>query len=384
VSQADQYVCAFGGRRDYYQVPVALAEAGMLDRFITDAYYGEIPSLLERVLSPGLIEKMHFRHDPRIPLDKVKCLWTMLPERRLRHSLGFSDWQIFARLDRKLSLAAAEQARRTRSNLILYNPYAWEAFTSRYTHAPKKVLFQFHPHPDCERRILLDDSTRYRLFDYSYEDEVGDDVDETIKQRTRDCWRHADLILCASTFTKQSLLEAGADPTRCEIVPYGIDLPEIRNESFVSEAFHVVFVGSGTQRKGPHHLLLAWQKATLPKGSKLTLVCRIIDAGLEKIVKSTSGVELLRGLSSEALQRLYGESSLLAMPSLVEGFGQVYLEALAQGCPVLGTPNTCLPDLGPSPAILLVTPGAIDELVANLEMLSCLLPGEYSTISGID
>jgi hypothetical protein len=29
----------------------------------------------------------------------------------------------------------------------------------------------------------------------------------------------------------------------------------------------------------------------------------------------------------------------------VEGFGQVYLEALARGCPVVGTPHTALPDL---------------------------------------
>ena len=32
------YVCAFRGRRDNYQVPLTLAEAGQLDRFITDAY----------------------------------------------------------------------------------------------------------------------------------------------------------------------------------------------------------------------------------------------------------------------------------------------------------------------------------------------------------
>ena len=59
------------------------------------------------------------------------------------------------------------------------------------------------------------------------------------------------------------------------------------------------------------------------------------------------------------------------MPSLVEGFGQVYLEALAQGCPVLGTTNTGLPDLGgEADGIFLVTPGNLDELSAKLERLS--------------
>lgn len=375
MSNAGKYVCAFGGRRDYYQVPIALAEYDMLDTFITDAYYFRIPTMLEGVLPARMVENIRFRQDPRIPSHRVKCLWGMLPERQLRRRAGYSDWQVFAKLDRKLSLAAADRARQSRSNLLLYNPYAWEAFTSRYTHAPKRVLFQFHPHPDFERRILLDDSERYRFFNYSYEDEMGSGVDETVKQRTRDCWRHADLILCASEFSRRSLIEAGADQAKCQIVPYGIDLPTSDGASLVSSSFHVLFVGSGTQRKGLHHLILAWQKATLPKDSRLTVVCRSIDPGLKQLVLRASGVEFVRGLSGIELRKLFASSALLAMPSLVEGFGQVYLEALAEGCPVLGTSNTCLPDIGPSPAISIVEPGAIDQLIAELEVLSCVLPG---------
>jgi glycosyltransferase involved in cell wall biosynthesis len=73
---------------------------------------------------------------------------------------------------------------------------------------------------------------------------------------------------------------------------------------------------------------------------------------------------------------LFKNSSILVMPSLVEGFGQVYLEALALGCPVLGTANTCLPDLcGDEKAIWLVQPGQIDQLVSVLESVSRTLPG---------
>ena len=63
------------------------------------------------------------------------------------------------------------------------------------------------------------------------------------------------------------------------------------------------------------------------------------------------------------------------MPSLVEGFGQVYLEALAQGCPVLGTSNTGLPDLGDEVDGIFVTPpGRVEELRAQLEHLARTLP----------
>ena len=97
------------------------------------------------------------------------------------------------------------------------------------------------------------------------------------------------------------------------------------------------------------------------------------------MVASTSRVELRQGVSHAELNRLYATSSLFAMPSLVEGFGQVYLEAMAQGCPVLGTANTCLPDLGgETDGIFLVTQGSVDELVAKLEYLSKILPGNES------
>jgi hypothetical protein len=33
-----KFVCAFRGRRDSYQMPLALAEVDLPDRFVTDAY----------------------------------------------------------------------------------------------------------------------------------------------------------------------------------------------------------------------------------------------------------------------------------------------------------------------------------------------------------
>jgi glycosyltransferase involved in cell wall biosynthesis len=64
------------------------------------------------------------------------------------------------------------------------------------------------------------------------------------------------------------------------------------------------------------------------------------------------------------------------MPSLVEGFGQVYLESLAHGCPVIGTPNTCLPDLGGEESGIFITAvGDVDALAARLEFLGRDLPG---------
>ena len=370
-----KYVCAFRGRRDSYQVPVALAESELLDSFITDAYASEPVQRLSKGLPARLREKILLRSASGIPDGHVRCLWKSTLFERANFRLGRPESLVFARYDAEFSKAAAAHARTNRSNLFLYSPYAWEAFTARYRHTPHKVLFQFHPHPDLESRILSDDKDRLPFARESYTEESGVRLGEQLRQRNRDAWKHADLVFCASSFTRRSLVEAGAAAEKCRVVSYGID---VRNFPLnAPNTFAALFVGAGSQRKGLHHLLLAWQRARLPRNSKLTLVCRTIDSGILQLVQETPKVELIRGLSQSALREQFRKSALFVMPSLVEGFGQVYLEALAEGCPVLGTANTALPDIA-GDAVNIVEAGDIDELTARLELLSRELPGNTS------
>ena len=369
---SSKYVCAFRGRRDYYQAPLALAEAELLDSFITDVYAGGTVRALSKGLPAGLREKVLLRRRNGIPETRVRCLWKSTIFERANFRFGKPESLIFARYDAEYSKVAAAHARKNRSNLFLYSPYAWEAFTTPYRHTPHKVLFQFHPHPDVESRILNEDKKRFPFVRESYTEESGERLNERLRQRNRDAWKHADLVFCASSFTRRSLLEAGAPEAKCRVVPYGIEVPNIRIEA--PETFNALFVGAGSQRKGLHHLLLAWKQAHLPKHSSLTLVCRTIDSGILELAKATPNVELVRGLSHAKLVQQFRKSSLFVMPSLVEGFGQVYLEALAEGCPVLGTRNTGLPDIG-GEAVNTIEAGDIDRLTALLESLSRELPG---------
>jgi glycosyltransferase involved in cell wall biosynthesis len=369
---SSKYVCAFRGRRDYYQAPLALAEAELLDSFITDVYAGGTVRALSKGLPARLREKVLLRRRHGIPDEHVRCLWKSTIFERANFRLGKPESLIFARYDAEYSKVAATHARKNRSNLFLYSPYAWEAFTTPYRHTPHKVLFQFHPHPDLESRILNEDKKRFPFVRESFTEESGKRLNERLRQRNRDAWKHADLVFCASSFTRRSLLEAGAPEAKCRVVPYGIEVPNITIDA--PETFSALFVGAGSQRKGLHHLLLAWKQARLPKNSSLTLVCRTIDSGILQLAATTPNVELIRGLSPAALVQQFRKSSLFVMPSLVEGFGQVYLEALAEGCPVLGTRNTGLPDIG-GEAVNTIEAGDIDRLTALLESLSRELRG---------
>jgi glycosyltransferase involved in cell wall biosynthesis len=372
----DSFICAFRGRRDSYQVPLALFEGGLLDQFITDAYAVPWVRALSKLGPASVRAKVDFRNEPGVPVERVRCLWRTTVLERTRHALGFDPSHTFNKVDRLLSLAAARRAAQTRRDLLLYSPYAWEAFTERYPHTPRKVLFQHHPHPALQRLILAEDSARHPGVSESFSGTEREQVPEECAYRERDAWKYADLIFCASAFSRRSLLEVGCDEKVCRIVPYGIDVPAVAEGEPPTDAFQAVFVGSGEQRKGLHHLLRAWQRAALPKSSKLTLVCRVLNPEIEHIAVATPRVEIIRGVPLNRLNAFYARSSLFVMPSLVEGFGQVYLEALAQGCPVLGTANTCVPDLGgEAEGIFLVTPGNIDDLTAKLEQLARILSG---------
>ena len=375
----NQYVCAYRGRRDNYQVPLALAEAGLLDQFITDFYTSKSWQRFAPYLPEQWQAKLVFRQHPDLPSERVHCLWQETIQEHTRHRLGWSATKTYAVLDPIFSRQAAIRAQKTHSHLFLYTPYAWEAFRAPYRHTPYKVLFQFHPHSQFEDHLLTEDWRSYPQVEQSYRAEVGRDLLPAAKQREQDCWQYADLILCASSFTRDTLLAAGVEPERCRVLSYGVDLPTLTQQSPISN-FQALFVGSGIQRKGLHHLLQIWKTASLPEESQLILVCRVIDPGIRAMAETLPGVKLLSGVSYETLVELFQRSSLFVMPSLVEGFGQVFLEALSHGCPVLGTRHTCLPDLGnEADGIFLASVGDLEHLQSQLERLAQWLPG-HSTI----
>ena len=369
------YLCAFLGRRDSYQVPMALEEHGLLREFVTDFYAGEWMRKLSPLLPGKYAEKLHNRHVVEINEGRVRTLLRVPVTQQIRHWLGTPRPVVYAQTARDFGRAVAATARKTRADLLLYHSYAWEAFTAPNAHHPKRVLFQYHPHMGFENSIYEEDAVQYPQFSKNTQMAALAGVPPALLDRLRNSWQHADLIICASSFTRRSLVWAGAEEKKCRVVPYGNDQTvSATDEAPGRDVFQALFVGTGNQRKGLHHLLLAWQRMRLAMPKKLVLVCRDISPELRALANQTPDVHLLPGVRGWELARLYAQSHLFVMPSLVEGFGQVYLEALTYGCPVLGTPNTALPDLGgEADGIFQTRPGNVEELTAKLQFLAELL-----------
>lgn len=366
------YVTAFAGRRDNYEVAAALAEGGRLDAFVTDVFFGQAELAIAGMWSPAMRARLALRADPRIPIERVRQRRAVAALAAFRRQRGVPLDRVWKTVGDALGSAASREASRLGSDLLIYSSSGQEAFSPGLGQDGKRrVLFQLHPHWQMEREVMLRDREQALRDGYAYTQTLYDAVDVSEWHRHEDdAWRKADHILCASSCTKRSLVHAGANAQEITVIPYGIDLPgELPDQR--DEHFHALFVGQGNFRKGLHHLLTAWRRADLPKSARLTVVARKVEPELRAMLRTVEGVDYLAGVSADRLNQLYSTASIFVMPSLMEGFGLVYLEALSYGLPVIGTANTGVPDLGDrTDGAITVPVGDSDSLAAELEMFA--------------
>lgn len=364
------YVAAFNRDRDFYQVPAALAECGKLDTLVTDLY-------LHDALKGGWLSRMLglvHRHCDAVPSSRVKwsleALWLQLVSLRSAKSERRRS-EIFNRIDAALSRRAGREALRSGAGLLLYSGYALEAFKMVQDAGVPRLLFVYHPQGDYVRRILEEDFSRHPEVAASHQrhlDEIamneGDRVAEEIGLATG--------IACASSFTARSVRACmGCKNVEPVVIPYGCFPPPSGSRpgrSLKASRPQVLFVGQGTQRKGLHHLLKVWREG-FHRSADLTLVLNQVDPGITAMISALPvGTRVVGGLSREELASEFERADLFVLPSLVEGFGLVYLEALSAGCHLIGTNNTGLPDLNLSDQAATITnAGDLDALKHALE-----------------
>jgi len=356
------FVTAAAGRRDYYQVPIALAEGGLLASHVTDAYASD--NLIPLLCKLGEIgEKVRRRHNPKLPSRLVHSS-RRLAIRKLTSFLAPWVRKQLAGDQDPISLSALAQAKHHQANLFVYAGYGFKAFVAESQSSRRRGLIQYHPHIRDSAAILRDDARRYPFFSAALDQLAVDEKDSTNLPELE----IADLVICNSSFTAATCKSLGIPQEKLRVIPYGIDPADIVEQGITPQPkCQFLFVGTGIQRKGLHHLLFAWKRANL-KHSHLTIVSRWIDPGIRTFVDPGSNVSWLTSVSNHELVEIYQRSHIFVMPSLIEGFGYVYLEAMACGCFCIGTPNTGLPDFGSKKSRALVQAGAIEELSS---ILSC-------------
>lgn len=159
------------------------------------------------------------------------------------------------------------------------------------------------------------------------------------------------------------------------IVHYGLDLnifKPINKKLF--EKRTVISVGSLTNRKGYEYLLKAIKKV-LEKNNTINFL--IIGKGpeeqhIKQMIKELdilNNVSIIDFIPNEKLPDYYSSSEFFALASLHEGFGIVFVEAMACGIPVVATNIAAVPEAVDGGGIL-VEPRNSDQLAeAMLKLL---------------
>ncbi len=187
--------------------------------------------------------------------------------------------------------------------------------------------------------------------------------------------RQAAAVLVPTETTRRDLLAAYPVPgleRRVTVVPEGLSAPARAGDlpDGIEPGF-ILAVGTVEPRKNYPRLLAAYRRLRSHAG-----VPQLVIAGRPgwaygdtlRRIQTEPGVRYLGHVDEPTLEALYESASVLAFPSLYEGFGLPLLEAMAHGVPAVIGKAGALPELAGGSAID-VDPEDVDAIAGALEKL---------------
>lgn len=158
----------------------------------------------------------------------------------------------------------------------------------------------------------------------------------------RFCLRRAKRVICVSEFAADLVRGLGVEPERIVVIYHGEDFPQ--SEAIQSNSPHfpkVLFLGGMDRHyKGQDHLLQA-ARILVDRGVRFELKMLGGGEGLAQYqdqcrqLSLDSCVSLPGFVSDDEVDRQFADAAIFAMPSNGEGFGLVYLQAMANGLPCI-------------------------------------------------
>jgi len=190
--------------------------------------------------------------------------------------------------------------------------------------------------------------------------------------QARTAAERSDLIITVSRFTAgqvEALLHI--EPARIRVIPHGARRVSAGTAPPKREPM-ILFVGAIQRRKNVLRLVQAFERASSAEwtlvlagstgfGAEEALQC--IEASPRK-----QDIRVLGYVSDATLEDLYSRASILAFPSLDEGFGMPVLDAMAHQLPVLTSNVSALPEVA-GDAAWLVDPADTESIAQGLSHL---------------
>ena len=202
-------------------------------------------------------------------------------------------------------------------------------------------LDQSIAHPREKERIY--EQLRVRYPDWSEYIQPKNESSIYVEERE---YALARKVVVASTFTKNSLMRQNVPASKIVVNPYGVGNEFFRNKGKEkgSRKTRFLYLGLLGARKGLPFLMEAWKEMELHREAELWIAGPANSVALSAI-ENVPGVSYKGKVPYRDIPKLLDECDCLVFPSFFEGFGQVILEAMAAGLPVITTEATAGPDI---------------------------------------
>ena len=332
------------GPMGIFEQSLALQERGWLGTMAID-YYCDLAGARFRWIPEGRIKKyLRKRYHPtldsrRVRVRLVPSIITKLATGRARGLESRSRWVFWhnAQFDRWV----ATHLSRFGNLAFGYESSSLLTFRRAVELGTPRVLYQ--PIASAEKSAALLEEERRRFPELAGTLRYYWFPEEELERRREE--RHlANAVLCASNFTRDSLIEAGVEPEKIFVEPYGVDQTVFAPSTEKFRRFSVAWASSFTQTKGIGYLLEALAREPVP-GIELVLAGYPYGVDAVALYEDRVRVRRLGHISREEIGNMMGRCHAHVFPTLVEGFGRNIIEAMASGLPVITTRHCAGPDL---------------------------------------
>lgn len=180
----------------------------------------------------------------------------------------------------------------------------------------------------------------------------------------------ASVFVCVSSAVADLAAARGVPSAKLQVLPIGVEVPACSPTG--NPTFHL-FVGRFVEKKGIRTLVTAMRRLRA-EGDTMPLVC--VGDGplrplLDALAHDISGITLTGWLPPDAVRARMANAYTLIVPSVIagdgdaEGLPSVIPEAMAQGCPVIGSDQ-----------------GGIAEAIRHGQTGLLVPPGDPETLAG--
>lgn len=395
--QTKVIVAQLGSRQDY-TVPIALQNAGVLERFYTDVYlsHRETQALRALVkikkLSP-LARNALSRHNPGLDYAKVRR-FNRLGVRYLKSLQRSStsvekQYRAFIDYGREFNRVILRRGLPDSTHLYAFDHAALDLFAAPEARGRTRVLDQIYPALYEEQ---LEHEEEEHWPDWAHTSRrafYGSALFQEWRKMQLEEWRLADTIIVASRYSRDAVANLSPDVGhKLKEVPLTVNLDAYLPYQHVrrykaDRPLNVLFAGSVNLRKGLPYLLDAFSRIE-PGVAKLTVVggVRVRE---EKIAAYQDRVEFRGAIPHVEMPQTYHDADVFVFPTISDGFGAVMLEAMATGLPVISTDHCAdivahgvngfrIPIRSPEAIV-----ESIDEIVRHPDILEHLSTGAVAT-----